>query len=310
MYRLNHPNRVTVYANPARDLMVIQGNSGVVYPFYKSSGHNSNSDQTWSPWMGYFEHHPLQKSDPSYNNQIYMVKPSPSTVSEEAQEIIKKYLGGNAGNFIQRMGNDEALALSCSLGGGDWDKYPLLRAEIMAAESTKKFMKPLEITDVTRVDFPPIPSSKDPIPFVGIKCSGDVAPSQAVLATSMETITANVASGYVTTFSVQDKKQFPTTTQVNNLMALKAERVVSASAVIDDPLPKTKVSAKQSPSSSPSIKQEAMLEHGRRIRERYLSKLGIVKDKYKSAEETYKKSNAGVDSEAGAEAGSQGKSFH
>ncbi|KTC86433.1 hypothetical protein [Legionella brunensis] len=298
MLRLNDPNRLTVYANPARDLVVIQGNSGVVYPFYKSSGRNSKSDQTWSPWMGYFEHHPLHKTNPSFNNQIYMVKPTPSTISEEAQGIIRKHLGSNADNFIRRMGNDEALALSCSLGGGDWDKYPLLRQEIMAAESTKEFIKALTVAAIIPVDFPPIPSSKDPIPFNGIQYSGEVVPDQAILATSMETVTTKVAAGYVTAFSVQDKKQFPTTNQVNTLMALKAEKVALAATAVEGPLPKAKVGSGSSPSvSNPAMQQE----HGRIVRERYLSKLGIIKDKYKKPPgDVHKAPEAGSDSEAGA----------
>lgn len=300
MLQMNDPNRLTVYANPARDLVVIQGNSGVVYPFYKSSGKNSKSDQTWAPWMGYFDHHPLQRTDASYNNQIYMVKPTPCTVSAEAQGIIRKYLGGNADNFIQRMGNDEALALSCSIGGGDWAKYPLMRQEIMAAESTKKFVKNLSIVAESAVDFPPIPSSTPTIAFDGIKCSGPVVPSQAILASSMESVTAKVASGYVTAFSVQAKKQFPTTTQVNAAMAQQAAREASVSATAEVSLPKAKVGAPSSSAGSVS-NAAAQKEQARVIRERYLSKLGIIKDKYKKAsDDAPKELGAGSSAESGA----------
>lgn len=279
MLKLNDRDRLTVYANPARDLVVVQGNSGVVYPFYKSSGVNSKSDQTWSPWMGYFDHHPMQKSDPSFKNQIYMVKPITSTLSEETQAIIKKHLGSNAGNFIQRMGNDECLAISCTLGGGDWDKYPLFKEEIMHAESTKQFIRDIRIAGAKDVILPPMPSSKTPVPFEGVKCSGDVLPSHAIMAKSMEGLTAEVAAGYVTNYSVQNKQQFPTTAEVNAFVAPKAEKPSALASAVEISISKPKVVSGTSVEVSSSVGDQALqLEQGRKIRERYLSKLGIIKD--------------------------------
>lgn len=281
MFLLNSQERLTVYANPARDLTAVQGKSGVVYPFYKSSGANSKSDQTWSPWMGYFDHHPKQETDPSFKGQVYMVKPSPSILSEEAKGIIKRYLGDNANNFIQRMGNDEALAISCSLGGGDWEKYPRLRAEIMQAESTKKFIIPeLQVGTTLPLKIAPLPPTNEPIDFAGKKCVGKIVPAQANIASAMETATALASTGYVTAFSVQDKKQFPTTNQVNAIMAAKMVKPIPAEPAISISIPKTSKPPVPGVAAAPDPGTTALqLEQARKIREKYLSKLGIVKDK-------------------------------
>lgn len=87
MHTFNSGNKITVYKTGDRDLTVVKGVSGVLYPFYKSSGVNSGSSETWFPWMGYLEQHPLSKTDPTFNNKLYMVKPVERTLSEESKEL-------------------------------------------------------------------------------------------------------------------------------------------------------------------------------------------------------------------------------
>ncbi|MGQ3889520.1 hypothetical protein ACQUW5_10870 [Legionella sp. CNM-1927-20] len=212
----NRKNVLKVYNTPARDLTVIKGVSGVVYPFYKSSGVNSKSDGTWFPWMGYFEPDPRGGADPVYANTINMAKPNTVSISGKLQDIIKEYLKEKAPLFIKRMGNDEALALSCCLGGGVWDTYPKLRVEISWEISTGRYIKELRIGP--QFDEKPQPLSKKDgeklVDFKGIKYSGKVLRSQAEMAHLMEEITANEISELIYTYSIQQEGYFPLTSML------------------------------------------------------------------------------------------------
>ncbi|KTD19040.1 hypothetical protein [Legionella jordanis] len=212
MFRLRE-RTLNAYVTQARTITVIKGNSGVLYPFYNSSGFNSKSLGTWFPWMGYLSY---PNDDPS-THEVYMVKPVTKTVSEETAEIIKKHLKENADNFISRMGNDEAVAISCSLGGGEWDKFPKMREEIMEAKATSKFIKPVSniifresfIEDLTETE------KNTVIDFSGIACNGPVKNSHAKMASHMEAIINEESERYVSNYSIQQKKDFPSTDEVN-----------------------------------------------------------------------------------------------
>ncbi|CEK11431.1 hypothetical protein [Legionella hackeliae] len=208
MYKLTSQHRITIYNIPGRDITVVQGNSGIVYPFYKSTGHNSQSQETWFPWMGYFAPHPLGQTLVQFKNEIYMVKPGPCSVSEKVQEIIKKHLGNKANSFIHRFGNDEALAISCSFGGGEWEKNPGLKDEIINSSPLNKYVKKLKIEAVNQVQVQ-IPQKRKLIRFVGKNCSCTAYNIQAIVAEKMETITAEESKKYVSEFLVQDRQNFP-----------------------------------------------------------------------------------------------------
>lgn len=139
---------------------------------------------------------------------------------------IKEYYQNMANSFIRRMGNDEALAISCSLGGGEWDKYPEMREEIMKANSTAKFVKHIE--KVTETDNPirdMSPIEKDElVDFKGIACEGTVKRSQAEMATHLESITKQESQRYVSNYFIQEKRTFPTTEQVNDLVEVTHAR--------------------------------------------------------------------------------------
>ncbi len=224
MYRVKRrKGDVTVYENKGRSLTVIKGNSGVVYPFYRSTGTNSHSDRTWFPWMGYFAHHPL------HEKQLYMVKPITQSLSEESKEIIRKYLGSAEKyvHFIYRMGNDESLTISCSLGGGEWAKHPKLREEIMYADSTRDYFQVLRIRTVKSMKAPPRYPADDIDYFAGKNCSGLVLKSQAVIASAMEKIIDQISSRFSSSYSVQEKKNFPSTEELSDI--IQPERVRSYS---------------------------------------------------------------------------------
>ena len=224
MYRVKRRRGyITVYENNARGITVIQGNSGVVYPFYRSTGSNSQSDQTWFPWMGYFDYHP------NHDHQLYMVKPVTQSLSEKSKKIIQKYLGSGekSMHFICRMGNDESLAISCSLGGGEWEKHPNLREEIRYAGSTLDYIQMLRIVKFKSMET----SSRYPADaidyFSGKNCSGLVLKSQAVIARAMEKIVEQESLKFSSTYFVQDVKNFPLTEELRNI--IKPERVASLS---------------------------------------------------------------------------------
>ncbi|STX28857.1 Uncharacterised protein [Legionella beliardensis] len=214
MYRLSSQADITIYENPARDLTAVQGNSSVVYPFYKSSGNNSKSDQTWFPWMGYFDKHPKNP------NELYMVKPDVKSLSAETKAIIRQHLGTNevSENLISRMGNDEALAISCSLGGGVWATYPKLREDIMMASATKDYIKMLHVEAVKEMQVPP--AQKGLTPFIGKRYEGEAFDSHVGMATAMEGVVARQAAKFVSTYSVQDKGKFPKTQELESIAQL------------------------------------------------------------------------------------------
>ncbi|KTD67732.1 hypothetical protein Lste_0890 [Legionella steelei] len=263
---------IHAYQTQARTITLVKGNSSVLYPFYTSSGLNSNSKETWFPWMGYVDY----PDGDSSKGEVYMVKPVTRSVSEEPAAILKKYLVDKAvatciserpatitqlmkeklgpeaallfdsgmelddeiiktikehyhaiaNSFISRMGNDEALAISCSLGGGEWDKYPEMRQEIMNANATAKFIKPIEKLTYTESPIRVMtePEKQELIDFKGIVCTGMVKRSHAEMATHMEKIIREESQRYVSTYFIQEKKKFPTSEQVNELVHLTHAR--------------------------------------------------------------------------------------
>ncbi|MCW8397774.1 hypothetical protein OQJ26_03095 [Legionella sp. PATHC038] len=220
MHTFNSGNKITVYKTGDRDLTVVKGVSGVLYPFYKSSGVNSGSSETWFPWMGYLEQHPLSKTDPTFNNKLYMVKPVERTLSEESKGIIRNHLGALADTFISRMGNDEALAISCSFGGGEWDKekHPGFRNDILSAFSTKKFVLPIKEEDILYkeaiMESIPEVEKDEVVDFVGKGYEGQIMNSHAKMATHVENIIAQESDKYVSSYSIQDEQRFPTTEEI------------------------------------------------------------------------------------------------
>ncbi len=213
---------ITAYVTQARTITSIKGNSTVVYPFYNSSGVNSNSMGTWFPWMGYFKH-PID--DPTCRD-LYMVKPVTRTVSAEAAAILTTHLKDDAPSFINRMGNDEALAISCSLGGGDWDKYPKMREEIMSASCTSKFIKPIEKFTLNDrlVQELPEEEKNQIVNFNGVACHSLAKKSHAEMAVHMEGIVQQESERYVSCYSIQKTQAFPTTDEVNGLVQLTHAR--------------------------------------------------------------------------------------
>lgn len=220
----NGNHTVRIYCIPGRHMTAVKGNSGVVYPFYKSTGHNSESANTWFPWMGYFAAHPNPLRQISLRHSIYMVKPNTQSVSQELISIIETHLGESALNFIIRMGNDEAIALSCSLGGGVWNEYTILRQDILAAQAIQPYLKtftliPYETEAITSL-FP-----KGLTQFNGQNYSGIVSTVEARAAKQMEQITAEECRRYGSTYVVQAKKFFPTTDDLQNLMQKESDLI-------------------------------------------------------------------------------------
>lgn len=201
------PNKtlLTIYETNARDLTVIKGFTGIIYPFYRSSGTNSSCGDTWFPWMGYFN------LLPETEKQLYMVKPSLIDIelSERPLELIKKFLGKRADIFIHRIGNDESLAISCSIGGGLWSEFPELQKAIKVSEAIKPYLLRIEKELTITVEIPP-PTQFFTF-FTGIQCSASVCSGQAELAKLMERITTDEGKKLMhgSLFSVQDKKEFP-----------------------------------------------------------------------------------------------------
>lgn len=255
MNSLNYENRINIYTNPARDLTVVQGRSGVLYPFYRSSGLNSSCDSTWFPWMGYFDKHPQEP------NQIYMVKPSISDLSTESKEIINKYLGSKADAFINRIGNDESLAISCSIGEGVWKEYPDMRKEIMNSNATKPYLKALIIDSTIPLEIQYKNTQRQR--FRGKHTVVITSGLQAGMATAMEKATSEECTKYISKpffptakFSIQDKKEFPSQ---KNLKEMEQEK-------------------------------EQHIKQARQIREKYLQKLGIKRPQEESLQVIQKNS--------------------
>ncbi|WED43599.1 hypothetical protein [Legionella cardiaca] len=219
MHQFNRESRLTVYHMPGRNITVVQGNSGVVYPFYKSTGYNSQSDETWLPWMGYFAPHPLEEC----KNQLYMAKPGICSLSPEIIGILKKHLNQNTLNFIGRLGNDESLIISSCLGGGEWSRFPDLRKELMNLRTIKKYIKHIEIASIKNIELP-LSASRELVLFKGINCTHLVLASQAIVADKMESLTTEESSKYVSDFYVQDKERFPS---LNDLTDLRDARHAS-----------------------------------------------------------------------------------
>ncbi|CEG59015.1 hypothetical protein [Legionella fallonii] len=256
MYHFKNKDRITIYENSARDMTVVQGNSTVIYPFYKSSGHNSQSDQTWFPWMGYFDLHPGQK------NQLYMVKPNTQSMSASSIAIIQKYLGAGdkATNFISRMGNDEALAISCSLGGGEWHKYPKFREEIITADATKSYIKLLELESVKKMVLK-APKTNAPVSFKGKGCSGEAMEVQAAMATAMENVVSKETPKFVSAYSVQDKKRFPKTNELAGIAELSHAKAIRDSYI--SKLSSMKKLSSPQPQDSEALKSSVRLGPGK-----------------------------------------------
>ena len=213
---------INAYVTQARTITSIKGNSTVVYPFYNSSGVNSNSMGTWFPWMGYFKR---PSDDPSCRD-LYMVKPVNRTVSEEAAAILTAHLKEEAESFISRMGNDDALAISCSLGGGDWDKYPKMREEIMSAGCTSKFIKPIEKLTLNERLVQELPGEEKNqiVNFNGLACNVLAKRSHAEMAAHLEDIVQQESERYVSSYSIQRTQTFPTTDEVSDLVQLNHAR--------------------------------------------------------------------------------------
>lgn len=215
MYKMNNPNEIVIHVIPGRHLTVVRGNSGVVYPFYKSTGKNSECQDLWFPWMGYFDALPEQEIYPEYEHSIYMVKPSNPSLSQESISSIIKYLGAKAAVFMWRIGNDETLAISCSLGGGYWDELPEFKKAIMSSEATQKYIKSLTIV-ANKEDRVTVPG-QSLVHFSGRFFSGTVKAVEAAAAVKMENITAEESKKYASVFSVQEQKHFPDNEQLDML---------------------------------------------------------------------------------------------
>lgn len=254
MHNFDNQGQFTVYITRGRDLTVIQGHSGVLYPFYRSSGHNSGSQNSWFPWLGYFNEHPL------LSHQIYMAKPPISDFSPEVHKILKEHLGLQAAeNLILRMGNNEALALSCAIGGGVWNNEALKNA-INECEALKSYRKELSIYTTIQVEMPL--SDKSDREFRGKDCTVTVPSEQADVAEIMEKVTSQEIQKHLSTlsFSIQDRKEFPSQQKLDELLL---EKNLSAARQVQPPL-------------------EENIAQARQIRERYLSTLGIQRDKENS----------------------------
>ncbi|WP_419420090.1 hypothetical protein ACNVED_01985 [Legionella sp. D16C41] len=209
---------ITIYETAARNLTVVQGNSGVIYPFYKSSGKNSGFEGIWAPWMGYFAEHPKAAQ------QIYMVKPSTASLSSELIKIIEAHCTKlETESLMARMGNDEALAISCALGGGVWTERPSFCEAIKNAVCIKPFLKEIIVHHVETVSLP-TSDKENPaqtVNFKGKNYKGNVLKTQAEMATIMEKIitqeSANIQTSKKFNYVIQDRKKFPTTKQLKNI---------------------------------------------------------------------------------------------
>ncbi|KTD19094.1 hypothetical protein [Legionella jordanis] len=141
---------------------------------------------------------------------------------EELTAIIKQHFEGVAESFINRMGNDEALAISCSLGGGVWEKYPEMRDEIMSATPTAKFIKPIE--KITYTESPirnmSAEEKKQLVDFEGTVCKGKVKKSHAEMASHMESLIQKESQRFVSKYFIPAKKDFPSTQEANQLLQL------------------------------------------------------------------------------------------
>lgn len=209
MHQFQSKECATIYQTSARDITVVKGNSGVLYPLYRSSGMNSSFSNTWFPWMGYFDRHP------EANLELYMVKPPlPPQFSHETERIIYKFLSLKAPVFMARMANEEALAISCSLGEGIWKTIPDFKKEIMQHPETKKYLKNFEEQQTILVETPP--PTRRLAHFTGVNYSGIVKGSHEKIAHEMEKIIKEECSKYISFFSIQDRKEFPTQKTMEN----------------------------------------------------------------------------------------------
>lgn len=100
-----------------REIITISGMSGIIYPFYKSTGQNSNHRGTWFPFIRIIEHSLIPLA--GYNNGS-IEKPFARYDANryfgdfilENQDSIE---GLSFGDFCDRFGNLECLAISLSL---------------------------------------------------------------------------------------------------------------------------------------------------------------------------------------------------
>lgn len=213
--KLSRKISLNIYRTEARDLTVVRGKTGIIYPFYRSTGANSLYSDTWFPWMGYFDHHP------QVEKELYMVKPDKAELSGEVLSLIGEVLGGNMPLFTARIGNDEALAISSSLGGGIWNIYPELCQTIQDCEAIEPYLLGIINSLIIRIR---AKRSKDPFSyFEGLQCTGSVCSAHAALAKLMEDITREEAYKLLegARFSIQDKKEFPTRAELQ----VKTERL-------------------------------------------------------------------------------------
>lgn len=209
MHQFQSKECATIYQTSARDITVIKGNSGVLYPFYRSLGINSSFGNTWLPWMGYFDRHP------EVNLELYMVKPPlPPEFSHDIEEIIHKFLKEKAPIFMGRIANEEALAISCSFGEGVWKTLPDFKKEIMQHPKIKEYLKNFGVHQLIPVQISA--PTKRFARFAGIKYSGIVNGSHEKIASEMEKITKAECRKYVSFFSIQDRKEFPTQKNLEN----------------------------------------------------------------------------------------------
>lgn len=209
MHQFQSKECATIYQTCARDITVIKGNSGILYPFYRSTGINSSFIDTWFPWMGYFDR------DPEVNIALYMVKPPlPPQFSRDIEGIICKFLDKTALVFMARMANEEALAISCSLGEGIWKTIPEFKKEIMQHPEIKKYLKNFGEKQTIFVEISP--PTKRFARFSGINYAGIVKASHEKVASVMEKIIKEECSKYISFFSIQDRKEFPSQNSIEN----------------------------------------------------------------------------------------------
>lgn len=209
----DNQSSLLIYITEARDLTVVKGQTGIIYPFYRSTGTNSLYSDTWFPWMGYFDRHPqLEK-------ELYMVKPDKIELSSHILVLIEKFLAENTLTFTARISNDEALAISCSIGGGIWSIYPELRLAIEASETIRPYL--LSIINSPTIRIRQANQSREPFSyFEGIKYTGFVFSAHATLALLMEKITRKEGGKLLAgaRFSIQDKKVFPTRAELEEIL--------------------------------------------------------------------------------------------
>lgn len=199
---------ITLYKFKERAITAIQGKSEIVYPFYSSSGVNSQYKDTYFPWMGYMG---FNKKDHS----LVMTKPvradSADSVdnylSPKIQQVIRKHLGDSptTDSFIRRMGNDEALAISCSFNTGIWKENPNLYQEIFPLISSYHLtLDNIQVQDIK------IDASKDQR-FIDINHQLEfVNADDADMGRMLEKLTLKEMDKYeVNAFNLRKNQKFP-----------------------------------------------------------------------------------------------------